>query len=293
MKTTSRDDLVKALDGYFHVDAAVEDGWETIFGVVYETPHWRPFVEPKWAQCWNGLMLRGADEVVRVATCVFPSDEIIARLAPGTFLFTEHPLDDAAGDVFAPWSRASFERMKRDGISVYVVHAPLDHHPDVSPSALLARSLGLTSCESYLPTARGIAGGSAVIGETDLDTARLAARLQSVLGAEIPVRTVSSTKPANHRVAIVAGGGGEVAALDASLERGCTTYITGNAASPCHIPFVRAIHDAFRRRADEAGIVVIDGTHYGTEKPAQLAMLDWFRARGIDAQFEAGRPERD
>ena len=35
---------------------------------------------------------------------------------------------------------------------------------------------------------------------------------------------------------------------------------------------------AFRRRADEAGVTLIDATHYGMEKPPQLAMVDWFRA---------------
>jgi hypothetical protein len=27
------------------------------------------------------------------------------------------------------------------------------------------------------------------------------------------------------------------------------------------------------------------------EKPPQLAMVEWFRARGLDAEFRPGRPE--
>lgn len=292
MTTTKRSELVAALDAYFRVPDAEEDSWLNIFEVVYERPVWRDFVEPQWVERSNGLMIKGADDVPRVATCVFPSDEIFARLAPGTFLFTEHPIDDAFGDVFAPWSRASFERMKRDGISVYTVHAPLDHHPDVSPSRLIAQALGLVDVDEYLPIARGIPGGAAVIGSSDMTVTALAERLQVALGAEVPVLVVNAPRVMAGRVAVVAGGGADVGALEQSLDRGCETYVTGNAASPCHIPFVRDLHDAFRRRAEQARINVVDGTHYGTEKLSQLAMLKWFRERGLEAVFEAGRPER-
>jgi len=38
-------------------------------------------------------------------------------------------------------------------------------------------------------------------------------------------------------------------------------------------------------------VAVIDGTHYGTEKPPQLAMVDWFRALGLDAEFIPDGPK--
>ncbi len=303
---------MRDLDAFFGVDAVRDDDWTEIFDVVYETPTWKEYVEPRWMERWNGLMLKGGDDVTCVATCVFPSDALFARLAPGTFLFTEHPIDDATGDVFAPWSRASFERARAEGISVYTAHAPLDHHPEVSPSLLIAGALGLSSTEPFFPTTADLPGGAGVIGDSDLDVAALAARLKATLGDDIPVRIVgapiaaradggvgrgpvarAAAARAAGRVAVVAGGGADVAPLEQALARGCTTYVTGNAASPCRIPFVRALHDAFRARAAAAGIAVVDGTHYGTEKPAQLAMAEWFRARGLDAVFEPGRPERE
>jgi putative NIF3 family GTP cyclohydrolase 1 type 2 len=94
-------------------------------------------------------------------------------------------------------------------------------------------------------------------------------------------------------VAVVAGGGAQSEILEESLARGCETYVTGNAISPCPIPDVQASIAAFRALASEAGVSVVDGTHYGTEKPPQLAMADWFRARGVPADFVPGRPERE
>jgi hypothetical protein len=75
--------------------------------------------------------------------------------------------------------------------------------------------------------------------------------------------------------------------LEASLERGCETYVTGNAATRCRLEFVQAEVRSFRALAEEAGVAVVDGTHYGTEKLPQLAMLDWFRARGVPAEFRS------
>jgi hypothetical protein len=90
---------------------------------------------------------------------------------------------------------------------------------------------------------------------------------------------------------MVAGGGASVDILEASLERGCQTYVTGNAATNCRLDFVQEQVAAFRRRADEAGVTLIDAMHYGMEKPPQLAMADWFRARGLDAEFVPDGPK--
>lgn len=287
-----RDALVQLLDEALGVQQVKGDDWVEILSVVYETPYWQTFTEKSWAPRGNGLMVKGADEAEHVVTCVFPSEAILKRVKPRTFVFTEHPIDDAEGDVFAPISMGTFQRLRRDGISVYTAHATLDHHPQLSPSVLIADALGLTKKETFLPIAQGLPGGAAVLGESERSVSELAAALQSTLGAEIPVKVVSAPSEKSGRVAVVAGGGADVQSLEAALACGCTTFITGNAASPCGIPFVQEIRDAFRKRATEAGINVIDGTHYGTEKPAQLEMVKWFGARGITATFEPGRPER-
>jgi hypothetical protein len=39
-------------------------------------------------------------------------------------------------------------------------------------------------------------------------------------------------------------------------------------------------------------VAVVDATHYGLEKPPQLAMVPWFEELGLPAAFSPGRPER-
>ena len=91
--------------------------------------------------------------------------------------------------------------------------------------------------------------------------------------------------------AVVAGGGADVGLLEQSLARGCQTYITGNAARlPAHRFFRRKV-DAFRTAAADHGVALVDGTHYGTEKPPQLAMVAWFQRLGLDADFHPDGPK--
>jgi putative NIF3 family GTP cyclohydrolase 1 type 2 len=287
------DDLVRELDAYFRVPEVENDDWSGTFRELYPDPYWREFAEPGYEGRWNGLMVRGADEVARAATCVFPSDGIVDGLQPGTLLFSEHPIafeDDVEG--FAPLGRASFERLRAAGASFYHVHAPLDMHPEVSPSRLCAQGVGLTGLEEYFPIADGIPGGAAIVGDSEFDLDELAGRLRAYLGEEIPVEVLTRPRERAGRVAVAAGGGADRAILEASLERGCQTYVTGNAATRCRLHFVQEGVRNFRALAAEEGVALVDATHYGMEKPPQLAMVAWFRERGLEAEFRPGRPER-
>jgi putative NIF3 family GTP cyclohydrolase 1 type 2 len=284
-------ELVAELDTYFRVPEVRDDDWSRAFEQVYPEPYWREYVVPGWEGHWNGLSVRGGEDVERAATCVFPSDRIVHGLEPATLLFAEHPLDFADEPGFLPLSVEAFETMRERGISFYNAHAPLDMHPEVSPSRLCAEGVGLKELEEYFPICGGIPGGAAIIGQSDLTVDGLADALRSYLGPEIRVHVLTRPRGEAGRAAIVAGGGAVVELLDASLERGCQTYVTGNAATNCRLDFVQEQVRVFRERADAAGVTLIDATHYGMEKPPQWAMADWFRERGLQARFVPDGPK--
>jgi putative NIF3 family GTP cyclohydrolase 1 type 2 len=284
-------ELVAELDAYIRIPEVQGDDWSKAFEQVYPEPYWREYVVPGWEGHWNGLSVRGAEEVERAATCVFPSDRIVESLEPATFLFSEHPLDFADEPGFLPLSIEAYEAMRENGISFYNAHAPLDMHPEVSPSRLCARGVGLEALEEYFPICHGIPGGAAIIGESRLSVDGLADAFRSYLGREIKVHVLTRPRNQAGRVAVVAGGGATVDILDASLERGCETYVTGNAATTCRLEWVQEQVGAFRERADAAGVTLIDAMHYGMEKPPQLAMVEWFRARGLPAEFVPDGPK--
>jgi putative NIF3 family GTP cyclohydrolase 1 type 2 len=284
-------ELVAELDTYFRVPEVRDDDWSRAFEQVYPEPYWREYVVPGWEGHWNGLSVRGAEDVERAATCVFPSDRIVHGLEPATLLFAEHPLDFADEPGFLPLSVEAFETMRERGISFYNAHAPLDMHPEVSPSRLCAEGVGLKELEEYFPICAGIPGGAAIIGQSGLTVDGLADALRSYLGPEIRVHVLTRPRGEAGSVAMVAGGGAVVELLDASLERGCQTYVTGNAATNCRLDFVQEQVRVFRERADAAGVTLLDATHYGMEKPPQWAMADWFRERGLQARFVPDGPK--
>ena len=285
------DELVDELDRYFRIAEVENDDWSEAFENVYAEPYWRDYVEPGYEGKWDGLMVRGAGEVERVVTCVFPSDRIVGGLEPGTLLFSEHPLDFADEPGFLPLARTSFERLKRETCGFFHAHAPLDMHPEVSPSRLCAEGAGLTGLEEYYPIADGIPGGAAIVGDSDLSLEGLAEAFRVYLGPEIKVHVITRPRYEAGRVAVVAGGGADVDILQASIERGCQTYVTGNAATNCRLDWVQEKVRAFRQLADEHAVALIDAMHYGMEKPPQLAMVSWFRRLGLAAEFVPDGPK--
>jgi putative NIF3 family GTP cyclohydrolase 1 type 2 len=236
-------------------------------------------------------MVRGAGDVERVTTCVFPSNRVVAGLEPGTLLFSEHPLDFADEPGFLPLSRESFETLKRRSCGFFHAHAPLDMHPEVSPSRLCAAGVGLEALEEYYPIADGIPGGAAIVGNSGLSLEALAEAFRVFLGPEIKVHVITRPRPEAGRVAVVAGGGADAEILQASIERGCQTYVTGNAATNCRIDWVQEKVRVFRELAEEADIALIDAMHYGMEKPPQLKMVNWFLRLGLAAEFVPDGPK--
>ena len=285
------DELVGELDRYFRVREVENDDWAPAFEAVYDAPYWREYVEPGYEGKWNGLIVRGKGEVERVVTCVFPSDRIVAGLEPGTLLFSEHPLDFADEPGFLPLSRESFETLKARTCGFFHAHAPLDMHPEVSPSRLCAEGVGLEALEEYYPIADGIPGGAAIIGDTALSIEGLAEAFRVFLGPEIKVHVITRPRYEAGRVAVVAGGGADVDVLQASIDRGCQTYVTGNAATNCRIDWVQEKVREFRELAEQTDVALIDAMHYGMEKPPQLRMVSWFRRLGLPAEFVPDGPK--
>ena len=285
------EEVVGELDAYFRIAEVENDDWSAAFEAVYPEPYWREYVEPGYEGKWNGLMVRGEGDVERVTTCVFPSDRIVAGLEAGTLLFSEHPLDFADEPGFLPLSRESFDSLKQRSCGFFHAHAPLDMHPEVSPSRLCAEGVGLEALEEYFPIADGIPGGAAIIGGSGLSLEGLAEAFRVFLGPEIKVHVITRPRPEAGRVAVVAGGGADAEILQASIERGCQTYVTGNAATNCRIDWVQEKVRVFRELAEETDVALIDAMHYGMEKPPQLEMVSWFQRLGLPAEFVPDGPK--
>jgi hypothetical protein len=67
----------------------------------------------------------------------------------------------------------------------------------------------------------------------------------------------------------------------------------GECGATTSAPFFGPKFDAFREQAGEREVALVDRTHYGTEKPPQLAMVEWFQRFGMRAQFQPDGPKLD
>ncbi|MEJ8548790.1 hypothetical protein [Brevibacillus borstelensis] len=107
--------------------------------MVYETVRfdWRSFFEPTFVRTFNGMMLRGAEQVQTVYLAVFPTDDVLERFlamaAPGDLLFMHNPLLIECGDPRGAWGRGFLpirpdllEAIREQELSVFTCHLPMD-----------------------------------------------------------------------------------------------------------------------------------------------------------------------
>jgi putative NIF3 family GTP cyclohydrolase 1 type 2 len=282
-------DLAAKLDEFFRVRSYPPDDFAEIeefsreAGIPLEK-----YATPEFMRRHNGLMLDNSDEVERVYTVVFPSDEVLGeveRRAAGTpsFIFTHHPMDfETSGRGLIPVGEVAFERLREGGISLYSAHAPLDCNGTVSTSRSLARAAGVAVEEVCAGYHGGHAGVMGSVEETSLD--EFASCLQRKLNVDrVDLKRHTSTV---RHVAIVAGGATFPPMMQEAIDRGCDTYLTGDFRVRHGGPWAEEHRPEFDAFVGSAPINLIGGSHFATEAEVlRHEMLGWFNSLGLQAEF--------
>ncbi|MGH2560585.1 MAG: Nif3-like dinuclear metal center hexameric protein [Thermomicrobiales bacterium] len=230
--------FAKRLDQEFDVNRYLErDGWNFAL-----TPAERASLlddaGPTFAATFNGLVLAGANGsrvVGRVYLLVFPElslvDQVIAaereRGTPGAVIVTHHPMDmENAGRGFIAIPPRQLIEMREARIGMYVLHAPLDCHHEISTSGALAAGLGLRRVGTFAPYVAGHAG---VVGEQKPEPfAVFAERVRRLCElSSLHPEQIRFAGRMVERVAIVAGGGDDVTQIDGAQALGADTYLAG------------------------------------------------------------------
>jgi dinuclear metal center YbgI/SA1388 family protein len=203
----------------------------------------------------NGL-LHGAstgDGVSKFAVAVSTSLAALMGAAKcgANLLIVHHP----------PWPGADLHlrdeklaALDAANLSLYAAHASLDNAPRIGNGWALADVLGVTVDGTFAEHHGGHAG---VYGRVDGSFAEFIARTQRQLGVEVEAQ--AHAKPFG-RVALVPGGGGDTAYVDAARQLGCDTFVTGEGSL-----FTRMF-------AKECGVNLILATHQATEAPGVRAL---------------------
>jgi dinuclear metal center YbgI/SA1388 family protein len=155
-------------------------------------------------------------------------------------------------------------------ISLYGAHLPLDLHPLYGNNAQIAKNIlglkGLKPFGNYKGTLIGFEGKLSKAMTID----SLADRLTKDIGGKATLLPFG--KPTIKRVAVVSGGAADE--LGEAIEKGVDCYVTGE---PKHENY---------HAAKEAGINVIYGGHYHTEKAGVQAIGKLIKKKfGIESVF--------
>jgi dinuclear metal center YbgI/SA1388 family protein len=222
----------------------------------------------------NGLQVENSGSISRIAAAVDASAHSIGEAVRlGCDLLLVH--HGMFWDGNRPVAGRRFRRLKQllqHDIAVYAAHLPLDVHEETGNNVLLARRLGV-ALEGGFGEYRGTEVGR--WGRLDVTREELAERLGAVLGESVRSGGVLVLPHGPTRigtVGVVTGGGGSL--IGAAREAGLDAFVTGEGAH----------HTYFD--AEEGGINVYFGGHYGTETLGVRALGERVASRyGVGFEF--------
>lgn len=204
---------------------------------------------PDYPTALNGLQVEAPGPILRVGAAVDANETTIeaAARAGVDLLLVHHGL---FWDGLKPLRGRHMRRIRtlvENRMAVYSAHLPLDAHPSLGNSILLARALGLDGMVPF-GEAKGVTVGWA--GDVPPEPRRsFQARVASAVDG--PARLLAGGSDEVRRVAVVTGGAGNL--VEEAAAAGADTFVTGEAA-----------HHVFTL-ATELGVNVFLGGHYATE----------------------------
>lgn len=230
----------------------------------------------------TGLFTKTTEEIQSVSSTVFLTDTVLDKAADNTLLFTHHHFnyhEDERG--CQPLTEKKMITLKQRGISIYVCHAPLDTHMQWGTSVTLAQYCKIMIDELFFDY---YGAPTALIGhvmEQPID-AFVSNVMRKLDRADLTVK--------RHRenvkiIAVVAGGGDIPEILQYAYDKGCDTLLTGTIVNRWDLPFLQDANKRMFESNKKLKLNLIGGTHYGTERPAMMNILDYFRKHDIQCNY--------
>ncbi|BDI30023.1 hypothetical protein CCAX7_20740 [Capsulimonas corticalis] len=232
--------IVSALDDLFKIKQVDSDpAFRQFVPMTYEPlgVDWRGYFEPEFCTRFNGLTIRGHEDVGAVFCGVFPSEIVIDRFIqqarPGDLFFSHHALDMRMGDprgksqpepFIIPIPEAQLQAMRERGLSYYSCHIPMDLNWQIGTTAAIIEIIGATIVDHVYDGEHGPYGAICELAPRSTDT--LIAEL--IAAMDLPYEEFLGAKHNElTRIAIVAGAGTRVELYEEAQSKGAQTYVTG------------------------------------------------------------------
>lgn len=259
------------------------------------TDNWAPymasisdFICDNFKKRSMGLVCDFTEEITSVYTAVFPSDRVMRAVleenAGDALLFLHHPSIwdiTKAPEVFYQMDRGLLREFRKNRISIFNLHVPLDNYSDYSTSVSLSHALGIEIIEPFAEYCGALAG---IIGKTDCTTlTELRRRFSSSVGHTVSLYPYGPEDITGKKLALVAGGG-LTETIEEAIEKKAEVFVSGITVKNIH-------SEEAHSRSEIAGVSILGGTHYSTEKFACIKMADFFAKAGLPARFLEDSPE--
>ena len=275
-------DLYRQLENDFVTPAMSENWYDYMSGL-------NEYICDNFKQRSMGLLCDFADEITKVYTAVFPSDDVLLKILGDNIcdalIFLHHPMDwDLSKDpekAFYDINAELLAKLKERRISLFNFHYPLDNFGEYGNSKTLAEAIGLKVIKPFADFSGALCG---VICEADCnDIHELSIKYSQAVGHETKLYQYGDSSIAKNQVAIVAGGGNDADAVKEVIKNGINILISGLSVSNS---YSIAAHEMEQKHK----INLIGGTHYSSEKFGCIAMCDYFKKLGLSSEFIEGKP---
>jgi len=274
-KTIPISKITDTLDSFFKIKELEKDPAMSRFvPMVYkQNREWEKIFEPDFLKRFNGLMMKGADEVRTVFTASFPHIEIlqkfISQSQEGDLIFLHHPIPLECGDPkgnlgrgFLPINSLLLQKIVEKRLSIYSCHAPLDYNRKISTNRAITEALKAKIESEFLPYGNGYAGLIATINSISTDN--LIVRLKKIFGISY-IDFAGKNVGRITKIGVVAGGGDEVEYSQTAKERGAQAYITGEIFSHYESDWGKQNTVKLKKYAKTVDISLIGVSHAASE----------------------------
>ncbi|MCH6256732.1 Nif3-like dinuclear metal center hexameric protein [Puniceicoccaceae bacterium K14] len=197
---------------------------------------------------YNGLQFENSGQVTKIGAAVdsglIPFQKSIA--AGIDFLIVHHGMH---WNGVRPAVGVEYQKIKaliEGNLAVYSCHLPLDAHPEIGNSAILATKLGIEACGTFAPY-EGVDIG--FVGSWQKSRIQLNDALTELFGAKYSRIEFGSDTP--EKICVVTGSGASV--VDLVKSTGADTLITGE------------LRQQHFNQAQELGLNLYCCGHYATE----------------------------
>lgn len=222
--------------------------------------------------CWNGLQFEGRHDVQKIIYSVDASSETFRKSSSmkGDMIIVHHGhFWKNLNPSYSGWARKRLDILKKNNISLYACHLPLDRHRIVGNNAQILNLLGAEISDEFL-----LQEGKNVGWIGMMEQGLQLQEIEKILNRELETKcnVLDFGNDMIKTIAVCSGGGGYGGFYEA-LEKGADLYVTGDTAEIYYT-------------AKDAGINVIFAGHHCTETIGLKALSKVVEKEfGVQSQF--------